>query len=65
MHQFIPIQPKVVVGQPVKYESPGPIAIVDTGPRPLAVKEPTPILTLTAPRMDPYLEEMERRLGAS
>ena len=55
----------MVAGGPVKYESQVPYAIVDTGPRPLAVREPAPLLALLAPRADPHLEEVERRLGAS
>ena len=63
--QFIPIRPRVVAGEPVKYESQVPYAIVDTGPRLLAVREPTPLLALPALRVDPYLKEVERRLNAS
>ena len=63
--QFIPIRPRVMVGEPAKYESQVPYVLVDTGPRPFAVREPTPLLALPAPRADPHLEEVERRLGAS
>jgi len=63
--QFIPIRPRVVAGETAKYENQIPYAIVDTGPRPLAVREPAPLLALPAPRTDPHLEEVERRLGAS
>jgi hypothetical protein len=34
-------------------------------PRPLAVREPTPLLALSAPRIDAHIEEVKRRLGAS
>ena len=54
-----------MVGEPVKYESQVSYAIVDTGPRPLAVREPVPLLVLPAPRVDPHLDEVERRLGAN
>ena len=63
--QFIPIRFRVVAGEPVKYESQVPYAIVDTGPRPLVVRQPTLLLTLPAPRADPRLDEVERILGAS
>ena len=55
----------MVAGKPVKYESQMPYAIVDMGPRPLAVTEPAPLLALPALRADLYLKEVERRLGAS
>ena len=63
--QCIPIRPRVVAGEPVKYESQAPYAIVDTSPFPLALREPTPLLALPAPKADPHLEEVERTLGAS
>ena len=62
---FIPIRPRVVEGEPSKYGSQTPYALIDAGPRPLAVREPKPLLALPAPRVDSDLEEMERRLGAS
>jgi hypothetical protein len=34
------------------------------GPRPLAVREPTPFLALSAPRVDAHIEEVERKVGA-
>ena len=63
--QFISIQPRTVAGEPVKYESQAPYAIIEAGPRPLAVRGPAPLLALPAPRVDPYLEEVEKRLDAS
>ena len=63
--QFIPIRLTVMVGELVKYESQVPYAIVDTGPRSSAVREPAPLLALPAPIVDPYLDEVERRLVAS
>ena len=53
------------MGESAKYESQVLCAIVDTSPGPLAVREPAPLLALPAPRADPHLEEVERRLGAS
>ena len=63
--QFIPIRPRVMVGEPAKYKSQVSYALVDTGPCLLAVREPAPLLALSAPRSDPHLEEVEKRLGAS
>ena len=63
--QFIPIRPRMVAGEPVKYESQVAYGLVNTGPRPLAVRELAPLLALPAPITDPHLEEVERRLGAS
>ena len=56
--QFIPIRPRVMVGESAKYESQVPYAFVDTGPRPLAVRDPAPLLAIPAPRADPHLEEV-------
>ena len=63
--QFISIRSRVVAGEPVKYENQVPYAIVDTDPRPLAVREPTPLLILPASRADFHIEEVERMLDAS
>ena len=63
--QFISIRARVMVEEPVMYKSQVPYVLVDTRLRPLAVREPAPLLALPAPRMDPHLDEMERRLGAS
>jgi hypothetical protein len=63
--QFIPIRSRVAEGEPCRYGSQAPYALIDSGPRPLAVREPTPLLTLPASRVDADLEEVERRLGAS
>ena len=63
--QFIHIRPRVMAGESVKYESQVPYVMVDTGPRPLAVREPAPLLALPAPRADHHLDEVDRRLDAS
>ena len=63
--QFIPIRPRVVEGEPGRHGSQVPHAFIDAGPRPLAVREPAPLLALPAPRVDTHIEEVERRLGAS
>ena len=63
--QFIPIRPRIMMGEPAKYEKQVPYVLVDTGPRPLAIREPTPLLALRAPRADPHLEKVERILYAS
>lgn len=63
--QFIPIHLRSVEGNPGKYKSQAPYALIDVGLRPLAVREPAPLLVLSTPRVDPHLEKMERRLGAS
>ena len=55
----------MVTGEPVKHESQVSYALVDTGLRPLVVRDMAPLLALRAPREDPHLEEVERRLGAS
>ena len=53
------------MGESAKYESQVSYALVDTSPRPLAVRKPVPLLALPAARADPHLEQVERRLGAS
>ena len=63
--QFISIRPRVMVEESAKYESQVPYVLVNTGPRPLAVRKHAPLLALPAPRMDLHLEEVEKRLGAS
>ena len=50
--QFIPIRPRVVEREPSKYRSRAPFALIDTGSRPLVVREPAPLLALPAPRVD-------------
>ena len=45
-----------------KYGSQAPYALIDAGPRPLAVRGPAPLLALPAPRVDPHIEEVEKRL---
>ena len=63
--QFISIRPRVVTGEPVKYESQVPYVIAETDPCHSAVRKPVPLLALSAPRVDSHLEEVKRRLGAS
>ena len=41
-----------------------PQSLTDLGPRPIAMRELVPLLALSAPPMDPHLEDVERRLGA-
>lgn len=59
MSQFIPIRPWVVAEKPEKYESHTQYTLVDAGPHPLAVREPTLHLALPAPRVDPHIEGVE------
>ena len=42
-----------------------PYASIESGPRPLAVREPVPLLALPALIVDPHLEEVEKKLGAT
>ena len=59
--QFIPIRPRVFEGEPRKIGSQAPYALTDISPRPLAMKEPAPLLALPIPRIDPHIEDVERR----
>jgi hypothetical protein len=61
--QFIPIRPRVVEEKPGKYGSQATYALIDAGPRPLAVRKPTPLLVLAPPRVDTHIEEVEIRLS--
>ena len=63
--QFIPICPRPLERKSGRSGGNAPQTPIDSGPRPLAVREPTPLLALPAPRADPQLEEVERRLEAS
>ena len=63
--QFVPIRPRVLEGELARLGNQPPYALNDSGPRPLAVRGSTPLLTLPTPRVDPDLEEVERRLGVS
>ena len=63
--QFVPIHPRVLEGATVGLECQVPYVPVDTGPCPLAVRIPEPLLALPAPRIDPHVEEIEKRLGAN
>jgi hypothetical protein len=62
---FIPILPRVAEGELGRYGSQAPYALIDSSPRHLAVSEHAPLLALPALRVDPHLEEVERRLDAS
>lgn len=62
--QFIPIRPKILdreLGENGDHVSQ---STTDLSSRPLALKEPVPLLLLPAPYEDPQLEDVERRLGA-
>ena len=63
--QFVPIRPRVIGRSTTGQEGQVPHVHVDTGPLPLAVRTPEPMLALPAPRIDPQIEEIEKRLGAS
>ena len=63
--QFIPIRLRIVEGEPGWHGSQAPYALTDSGPQPLVVREPAPLLALPAPWVDPQLKDFERRLGAS
>lgn len=63
--QFIPIRPRTLEGEPRKNVEQPPQPFADFDPRPLAVRKPVPLLALHAPRVDPHLEDVERKLGAS
>ena len=63
--QFVLIRPRVIGGATVGQEEQVPHVPVDTGPMPLAGWTPEPLLALAAPRTDPQIEEIEKKLGAS
>lgn len=62
---FIIIRLRVVEGEPCRHGSQAPYVLTDSGPRPSTMREPTPLLALPSPRVDPHLGDVERRLGAS
>ena len=62
---MIPICPRIVEGEPVRQGIQAHYASIDLGLRPLAVREPMPLLALLALIMDPHIDEVERRLCAS
>ena len=62
--RFIPIRPRAANGELGGHGSRAPYALIDSGPRPLAMREPTPLLALPTPQADTHLEEVEKRLGA-
>ena len=61
----MPVRPRVLNELTVGQEGQAPYVPVDTGPRPLAVRAPEPMLAHSAPRVDPQIEEIEKRLGAN
>ena len=61
--QFIHFQPRVEV-EPVRPLNQAPYSSIESGPRPLAVREPVALLALSVPRVDPHLEEVKKRLAA-
>ena len=63
--QFVPICPRELEGATVGQDGQVPYVPVDTGPRPLAVRTPEPLFALPAPRIDPQIEEIEKRLGTN
>ena len=63
--QFVHVCPRVLNESIVGQKGQTPYVPVDTGPCPLAVRAPEPMLALPAPRVDPQIEEIEKRLGAN
>ena len=51
--------------EPVRPLSQASYVFIESGPRPLAVREPVPLLALPATRVDPHFEEVEKRLDAT
>ena len=51
--------------EPVRPLTQAPYASIESGPLPLAVREPIPLSALPTPRVDPHIEEVEKRLGAT
>ena len=63
--KFIPLCPRPLERESGRSGGNAPQALIDSGPRPLAVRESAPLSALPAPRSDSQLEEVERRLEAS
>ena len=63
--QFICLQHREIEVEPVRPLIQAPHSSIGSGPRPLVVKEPVPLLALPAHRVDPPLEEMEIRLDVT
>ena len=63
--QFIPIHPRPLERESRRNGGHATQALTDSGPRPLAVREPVPLLALLAPYADPQLKDVKRRLEAS
>ena len=63
--QFLPIRPRAADGELGGHASRAPYAFIDSGPKPLVVRQLAPLLALPTPRADIHLEEVEKKLGAS
>jgi hypothetical protein len=63
--QFIPIRPRLMVGESRSTRSQPNPHVEESGPKPLAAREPPPLLALPAPELEGGLGEVERRLEAS
>ena len=63
--QFVPVCPRVLNEPTVGQEGQVPHIPVNTGPHPLAVRAPEPMLALPAPKVDTQIEEIEKRLGVN
>ena len=61
----MPIRPRLLNVPIVGQEGQVPHVPVNTRPRPLAAKDPEPMLALPTPKIDTQVEEIEKRLGAS
>ena len=62
--QFIPLLPRSVV-EPIRSLNQSPYVSIEAIPLSLAVREPIPLLALSAPRVDPHIEEVEQRFCAT
>ena len=62
--QFFPLLPKSEVKM-IRPLNQSQYASIESGPLPLAVREPIPLLALPAPRTDPQIEDVKKRLGAT
>ena len=63
--QFVPIRPRMLRGATVGQDGQVPYVHVDTGPHPLAVRSPEPLLALPTSRIDPQIEEIDKRIGVN
>ena len=62
--QFLPLLPRSGV-EPVRSFNKSPYASIEAGPLPLAVIEPMSLLALPTPRVNPQIEKVKNRLGAT